>query len=151
VVSALLALTLAVPPKRLVIVSWDGAADWVVDRLVVEGKLPGVKALRDSGFAAKSSMPPFPSKTAVSHFAIFSGSWPRESNVTGNSVPLLPRGEHTILESKTGFGADVHVTEPLWVRAAKAGKSVLALSAAGSYPPGPDQDRLGGGGGSLGR
>ena len=35
--------------KRAVIISWDGAADWVVDRLLAEGKLPNVARLLDHG------------------------------------------------------------------------------------------------------
>ncbi len=141
-VAALFALALLPAPARLAVISWDGAADWVVDRLLREGKLPNVEALQTSGFAAGSSMPPFPSKTAVSHFAIFSGKWPRESGVTGNSVPLLPRKDHTLLETRSGFDANSHFVEPMWVKAAKQGKRVLALSAAGSFPPEPDQARL---------
>ncbi len=37
---------------RLVVVSWDGAADAVVDRLLAEGRLPNVARLRSEGAAA---------------------------------------------------------------------------------------------------
>jgi predicted AlkP superfamily phosphohydrolase/phosphomutase len=136
----LLAAALASP--NLVIVSWDGAADWVVDRLLAEGKLPNLAKMAQTGVRAESSIPTFPSKTAVSHFAIFSGTHPSRSQVTGNAVPLLPRDQHTVLESTTGFGAGVHQTEPLWVTTARAGLKTVALSAAGSFPPAPDQARL---------
>jgi len=139
-VIGLLAAALAVP--NLVIVSWDGSADWVVDRLLAEGKLPNLAKMAQTGVRAESSIPSFPSKTAVSHYAIFSGSHPSHSQVTGNAVPKLPRDQHTVLESTTGFGAGVHQTEPLWVTTARAGLKTLALSAAGSFPPAPDQARL---------
>lgn len=131
-----------VVPKRLVIVSWDAGADWVVDRLLAEGKLPNVERMAREGARAESVTQAFPSKTAVGHFTLFSGTWPRKSGVVNNSVPLLPKEEHTILETRSGFDAASHLTEPLWVTTSKAGLRTVALSAAGSYPPAPDQDRL---------
>lgn len=138
-VSLALALTMVAHPQRLVIVSWDGAAEWVVDQLLAKGELPNVAKLRA---AAEYSIPPFPSKTAVSHFAIFSATWPNKSGVSGNSSPLLPRSQHTIEETQSGFNANQHLTEPFWVTAARQGKRVLALSAAGTAPPPPDIARL---------
>jgi predicted AlkP superfamily phosphohydrolase/phosphomutase len=129
-------------PDRVVIVSWDGAADWVVDRLLAEGRLPTVARMAREGVAAEHMTQAFPSKTAVGHFAAFSGTWPRQNGVVNNAVPLLPRAEHTILERRSGFDGASHLTEPLWVTAAKAGKTALCLSAAGAYPPAPDQERL---------
>ena len=135
-------LLFAAPAPKLVIISWDGAPDWVMDRLVDEGKLPNVAKLKANGFAAEYSTPSFPSKTAVSHMAIFTGANPVANGVTGNTVPLLPRSEHTVLETKRGFDGSVHTAEPLWVTAAIAGRKVLCLSAAGSFPVEPDQARL---------
>lgn len=128
--------------KPMVVVSWDGAADWVMDRMLAKGKLRNVAKLANAGANADYCIPPFPSKTAVSHFSIFSGTSPDKSFITGNSVPILPKAEHTLLETQSGFDARWHATEPLWVTAAKAGKNVVALSAAGSYPPSNDQELL---------
>lgn len=129
-------------PVPLVIVSWDGGADWVMDRLIKEGKLPNVAKMAREGMSAERTIPAFPSKTAVSHFALYSGTWHNKSGVSGNSSPLLPRSAHTLLEQQNGFDASQHQTEPLWVTFAKGGLNVDALSAAGSYPPGPDLERL---------
>lgn len=131
-----------VRPSTTVVVSWDGGGNWVVQRLVNEGKLPNVARLAKMGVFASSVKPPFPSKTAVSHFSLFSGTNPDTNGVVGNSVPLWPRNEHTILEQRSGFDANSHLVEPLWVTAAKNNLKVLALSAAGSYPPDPDVARL---------
>jgi len=141
-VSLAFALTPAVRPTPLVIVSWDGGADWVIDRLLKEGKLPNVGKMDHEGMSAERVIPAFPSKTAVSHFSIFSGTWHNRSAVSGNSSPLLPRSEHSLLEQQSGFDGSQHRTEPLWVTFAKGGLNVVALSAAGSYPPSPDVARL---------
>lgn len=107
-----------------------------------EHQLPGVARMVKRGWIADGSVTVWPSKTAVSHFAVFSGCLPGRSGVTGNAVNLLPRSEHTLLETRSGFDANSHRVEPIWVHAAKNGRRVLALSAAGSYPPTPDLARL---------
>jgi predicted AlkP superfamily pyrophosphatase or phosphodiesterase len=137
--STILATSLVPFANRVVIVSWDGAPDWVVDRLLQEGKLPNVNKLP---VRAESMIPAFPSKTAVGHVAMFTGCWPNLNGVTGNSVPMLPASEFTHLQTRSGFDATSHLVEPLWITAARQGKKVVALSAAGSFPPAPDQDLL---------
>lgn len=141
ILTALAILSVATP-KPVVVVSWDGAPNFVVQRMLKQGKLPAVARLVRRGWIADGSETVWPSKTAVSHFAAFSGTTPGKSGVTGNAVPLLPKSEHTLLETRSGFDAHSHFVDPLWVYAAKQGKKVLALSAAGSYPPAPDVARL---------
>lgn len=123
--------------KRVVVVSWDGAADWVVDRLLTENKLPNVARLARMGVRAEYSTPAFPSKTACGHAALWTGAYGDINGVTGNSVPVLPRAEHTLLETRSGFTSPALLAEPLYVTAAKAGKKVLILSATQSFPPDP--------------
>lgn len=128
--------------KKVVLVSWDGAADWVVDRLVQEGKLPNVGRMMRQGASADSMTPAFPSKTAVGHAAIFTGVWGDGNGVTGNSVPLLPKADHTHLETQSGFSSAALRSEPLYLTAAKAGKRVVVLSATQSYPETPYVEAL---------
>lgn len=123
--------------RKAVIVSWDGAADWVVDKLLAEGKLPNVARMRRDGAHAESMTPAFPSKTAVGHAAIFTGAWGDVNGVTGNSVPRLPAAEYTHLETQSGFSSLALLAEPLYVTAAKAGRRVAVLSATQSFPQDP--------------
>lgn len=125
------------PQARLVLVSWDGAAHWIVERLLAEGRLPHLVALAARGVAAAGSQTSFPSKTAAGHAAIWTGTWPGGNGITGNEVPRLPRGEHTLLESLSGFSSEALLAEPLYVTAAKAGRRVVVLSATQSYPATP--------------
>ncbi|MES2459149.1 MAG: alkaline phosphatase family protein, partial [Armatimonadota bacterium] len=104
--------------KRVVIVSWDGAANWIVSRLVAEGKLPNVARLAKQGVQAAYSTPAFPSKTACGHAALWTGAYGDVNGITGNSVPVLPRGEHTLLESRSAFLSSSLLAEPLYVTAA---------------------------------
>jgi predicted AlkP superfamily pyrophosphatase or phosphodiesterase len=122
-------------PRRLVVVSWDGAPDWVVDRLLADGKLPNVARLARSGARFDFSIPGNPSKTAVSHAALWTGVGGDVNGVTGNDAPVLPASEHTALEKRRGFDSTVLTAEPLYITAAKAGRTVVALSATHVYPP----------------
>lgn len=134
----LLVFSLAAPAqsqKKLLLVSWDGAPDWVVDRLLEEGKLPGVARLSREGVRAESMIAGFPSKTAVGHAAIFTGCWGVTNGITGNLIPMLPRSSHTVLEAASGFASSSLRAEPIYVAAAKAGRRVAVLSATQSYPP----------------
>ncbi|HVL40398.1 MAG TPA: alkaline phosphatase family protein, partial [Fimbriimonadaceae bacterium] len=58
-----IALGLQGPPRKVVLVSWDGAADWVVDRLLAENKLPNLARMAKQGAAAEHMLAVFPSKT----------------------------------------------------------------------------------------
>jgi hypothetical protein len=121
--------------RRLVIVAWDGAPDWVVDRLLAEGRLPNVARLARSGARFDFSVPGNPSKTAVSYAALWTGAGGDVNGITGNDVPVLPRAEHTALERRRGFDGAVLTAEPLYVTAAKAGRRVVVLSATHVDPP----------------
>lgn len=124
-------------PAKLILVSWDGAADWVVDRLLAEGELPHLARLAERGAAADHLIAHFPSKTAPGHAAIFTGCWGDCNGVANNRVPVFPAAEHTRLEHRRGFSSTALTAEPLYVTAARAGRRVAVLSATQSDPPAP--------------
>lgn len=119
---------------RLVIVSWDGAADWIVDRLLAEGHLPNVAALARDGVSADYSVTTFPARTAPGHAAIWTGAWPAVNGIVNNAAPGVPRSAHTILDSQRGFQSSLMTAEPIFVTAARAGRRVVALSGTHHYP-----------------
>jgi predicted AlkP superfamily pyrophosphatase or phosphodiesterase len=131
------ALVLYPAHTKLVSIVWDGAADWVVDEMLAHGELPNVARLAANGVHAKAVIPGWPSKTAVGHAAIFTGTWADVNGVANNAVGLLPRSEHDLSESRSGFNGNSLIAEPIWVTAAKAGWKVVACSAATSFPPDP--------------
>ncbi len=132
----------AAPAKQVVILSWDGAPDWVVDRLLKEGKLPNVARLAKQGVSADYSTPAYPSITACGHAAIWTGAYGDVNGIVGNEVPLLPRSAHTLLENRSGFNSASLLAEPIWETAVKAGRRVALLSATQSFPPDPTLKRL---------
>ncbi|MEM7356873.1 MAG: alkaline phosphatase family protein, partial [Acidobacteriota bacterium] len=128
------------PPKtmpQLIVIAWDGAGDWVVDKLLAESQLPHLARLAASGVAAEHSVTSFPSKTAVGFATLWTGCWPDRHGVTANAVLPQPAAEHDLLESTRGFASRVLHAEPFFVTAAKAGRKVVVLSSTQSYPPEP--------------
>lgn len=119
---------------RVVLVSWDAGADWVVDRLLAEGRLPAVSRMASEGVRAEHMLAAYPSKTAVGHAALFTGCWPDINGVSGNLVPLLPRASHRLTETSSGFASTALRAEPLFVTAARGGRRVVVLSATQVHP-----------------
>lgn len=119
---------------KVILISWDGAADWVVDRLLSEGRLPNLRRLAERGSAAEYMLASFPSVTASGQASIFTGAWPDAHGVTGNSVPIIPKAEHSFVETQSGFSSAALRAEPIFETAAKRGKNVVVLSATQSYP-----------------
>lgn len=126
-------------PPKLIVVSWDGAPDWVLDRLLGAGKLPHLAALAERGAVAEHSVAVFPSKTAPGHAALWTGTWPAANGITANAVPK-PGG--SVLETRRGFSSEALEAEPLFLTAARQGKSVALLGATHYYPPGPTLEAL---------
>ncbi|MDO8586711.1 MAG: alkaline phosphatase family protein [Armatimonadota bacterium] len=124
----------AAPDGKLIILSWDAAGDWIMDRLLAQGKMPNMARLARQGVRAEYVVPPFPSLTAPGHAALWTGSSPDVNGIVYNSVSPLPRSEHTILETMSGFDSRALLAEPVWMAAVKSGKRALLLSAAQSEP-----------------
>ncbi|CAN5419088.1 alkaline phosphatase family protein [soil metagenome] len=112
-----------------ILISWDGAPDWVFDKMLAEGKLPNVARLAKEGVRAHGAQPALPSLTAPGHAALWTGCYGDVNGIVGNDVPLLPRSEHTLLERRSGYAPASLLAEPLWITAAREGKRVLILSA----------------------
>ncbi|HVL38464.1 MAG TPA: alkaline phosphatase family protein, partial [Fimbriimonadaceae bacterium] len=74
---------------------------------------------------------------------IFTGAWGDANGITGNGVPMMPPGQHSLLQTRSGFSSESLTAEPMYVTAARAGKKVVVLSATQSYPPEPHLASLG--------
>ena len=131
------ATTAQVPASRMIIISWDGAADWVIDSLLEQGRLPNLARMVESGVRAEFVTPAFPSVTAASHAAIWTGAYGNINGVSANVVPMMPRSLHTLMEQRDGFESGALIAEPIWMTAMAAGKRVTALSATHQAPADP--------------
>lgn len=145
----LLASLIAAQHPKLVSIVWDGAPDWILDGMLANGELPNVARLKQNGVCAEAVIPGWPSKTAVGHAAIFTGTWMNSNGISNNSVGLTPRADHDLSESISGFNGTALRAEPIWVTAALAGRKVVACSAATSFPCDPFVEQIQKGGGNV--
>lgn len=126
--------------QRAVMLTWDGAADWIVDKLLSEGDLPNLARIAKNGVCADYTVSSYPSKTAVAHAAIYTGTW--LTGVCGNSMPAVPRDSHPLTEMTSGFDGKRLLAEPIWMTACKNGEYAAILSGPQTGPPGMYYARL---------
>lgn len=124
----------AQPSRRVVFISFDSGADWIVDKLIAEGKAPAMAAVARDGAQADGMVSVIPSLTAVAHASLWTGAFPRVHGATDNRMPRTPPAEHTILDARSGYLSDVLRAEPIWETAARHGKRVLVMQATQGYP-----------------
>jgi len=119
---------------RVVLISVDAGADWIVDRLMEQGKAPAFSAMARDGVSADGLISTMPSLTAAAHAALWTGAYGRSNGVNGNEVFATPKAEHTVLEETSAFLSTALTAEPIWVTAAQAGLAVLVPQATGVFP-----------------
>jgi predicted AlkP superfamily phosphohydrolase/phosphomutase len=112
------------PPKAIVL-AWDGAVSAFVHDMLRAGQLPNLAKLIEGGAFADDVIPCFPPLTASGFASLWTGAPPRITGISGNRVPRLPRGQFTILESRTAFNNALLQAEPLWVSADRSGRRVV--------------------------
>lgn len=127
---------------RLVVLAVDGAGRLLVERLLAAGELPNFARLRREGAFSDGLIPAHPSRTAPSFAMIWNGLPGAETGVTGNTVLATPAESFSLLETRDGFSAGTLRTDPLWVRAARAGVRAVALHATHTFPIEPALVRL---------
>ena len=116
------------------LISFDAGADWIVDRLIAEGKAPAFAALASEGARADSMISVIPSLTAVAHATLWTGAFPRSHGATDNWMPMSPTREHTLLERQSGYLRTVLRAEPIWETAARHGKRAMVIQATNGFP-----------------
>jgi predicted AlkP superfamily phosphohydrolase/phosphomutase len=120
--------------QRVVLLSVDSGADWVVDRLIAAGKAPAFAAMAREGAAADGMVTVMPSLTAVSHASLWTGTLPRFTGVAGNTMPGNSPAEHSLFDARSGYLASALEAEPIWITAARGGRRVLVAQATGGFP-----------------
>jgi hypothetical protein len=134
--AAALAFGLAWPAgaQRVVVVSFDGLGHEFLTTEPTASELTVFQRLRREGVTAAGVQPHFPSTTSNSHAALFTGAYGDVSNITSNSMPILPRKAHRFTDRGVGFRSDQLAAEPFWVTAARQGKRAVAHQATQAFP-----------------
>ncbi|CAN5647551.1 hypothetical protein BH23GEM11_BH23GEM11_06360 [soil metagenome] len=114
------------PPSadRAILVSIDALSERILRETLTTEEAPALYRVFDQGMCAEHAVSHFPSVTAASHAVLWTGAWGNVHGVTSNTMPLLPRDQHTVLETTNGFHYSTLSAEPLWITAGKAGVPV---------------------------
>lgn len=120
--------------QRVVMVSFDGLGNQIFTKDPVAAELTVLKAASRRGVTADGVQPAFPSTTANSHAALWTGCYGDANHITANAPPVLPRDSHTSLERGNGFRATQLASEAIWVTAAKAGIPAVAHQPTQGFP-----------------
>jgi hypothetical protein len=132
-VACLLLLVPAALADTVFVFSLDGLGHEVFRK----APLPTLQRLAAKGAQADGIQPAFPSTTANSHAALWTGAYGDVSGISANSQPRLPRKDHTFRDRNNGYRADQLTAEPVWVAAARQGVRTVAYQAPQVFPFGP--------------
>lgn len=129
-----------IPQKapKVVVVSIDATADYLVDDLLARGVLPADGAfarMSRAGVRAEAMLPINVASTSPAHIAMFTGAYPERSGIVGNS--FLQPGD-AIARGSSGFAAPIKA-ETLWRAAMRQGKRVICSTAVAADNLMPDR------------
>lgn len=113
-------------PRRVVVVSFDGAGGFELRRRVAEGILgpDGFRRALAEGFSAERLAVVTPSATSVSHASISTGAYPARHGIVANT---FHRAGDPITSESRGFHVEPAV-EAIWEAAARQGKRVASIA-----------------------
>jgi hypothetical protein len=127
-------VSLSASAQNVFLFSLDGLGHQLFTKSAATLPLRTLKRLAASGAMADGLQPAFPSATANSHAALWTGAYGDVSHITSNSQPFLPRAAHTFLERNNGYRSDQLAAEPLWVAAGRQGVKSVVYQAPQVYP-----------------
>jgi hypothetical protein len=122
--------------RRVIFVSFDAMNETRARTTVDPAAIPSLLRLFDEASCADGSRPMWPSVTAASHAALWTGAYGNVNGVVANSMAPLPWSEFSLLDELSGFEPRQLNAEPIWIAAARAGRSVVQNSTTHAGPPG---------------
>jgi hypothetical protein len=122
--------------RRAIFVSFDSMNEERARRTVDPAAIPNLLRLFDQASCADGARPMWPSVTAASHAALWTGVYGNVNGVVANSMAPLPWSEFSLLDELSGFESRQLNAEPIWIAAARAGRSIVGNSVTHAGPPG---------------
>lgn len=128
------------PPAspKVVVVSIDAGADWLVDEFLARGVLPADGAFAQMsrfGSRAEAMLPINVASTSPSHSAMFTGAYPERTGIVANS--FLIDGD-SITSNGSGFNTPLKA-ETIWTAAQRQGKRVICATAVAADIASPER------------
>ncbi len=125
---------------RAIIVSFDGFSEPWLRTYADSAAAPHLWRMFQRAECADAVRPAFPSVTPTGHASIWTGAYARVNGISASANGTLPWPETTILDVTDGFSAAALRAEPIWLTAARQGKTVFSHMATQSpqppaYPP----------------
>jgi predicted AlkP superfamily phosphohydrolase/phosphomutase len=118
----------------VILVSWDGAGFEMTSHLLSEGRLPNLARMVREGAWTDGMVSSFPTKTAAAHAVLFTGRYGHANGITSNFVLRQPPERWTLLDVESGYFSGPLRVPPLWLLAARAGRSTYVFHGTQSYP-----------------
>ncbi|HEY4305117.1 MAG TPA: alkaline phosphatase family protein [Gemmatimonadaceae bacterium] len=125
----------ATPAHRAILVSFDGFSELRFREYGDSAAAPHVWSMFRNGVCAESVRPAFPSVTPVGHASIWTGAYANVNGVAAQSTAKLPLTMTSILDWTDGYKATALRAEPIWIAAARQGKTVYSHMATQSPQP----------------
>lgn len=72
--------------SKVIILSIDGMPDYILDKLIAEGRVPNIARLAQNGVRAERMITSFPAETTVAHPVIWTGADPWDNGIPGEGV-----------------------------------------------------------------
>jgi hypothetical protein len=115
----------ATAATRAILVSIDALSEERFRASLDAAAVPALTSYFADAACAAYATPAFPSLTASSHAALWTGAFGDVTGATGNWQPQLPREHHGLDSMVSGFSSEVLRAEPIWITAARQGVSVV--------------------------
>jgi predicted AlkP superfamily phosphohydrolase/phosphomutase len=115
------------PPqqRRAILISLDALSEERLRETLDADAVPELLSMFAEGACAEYTVAAFPTLTAPGHAALWTGAFGDVMGIKGNSQPGLPREERTLTELISGYSAEGLRAEPLWITAARQGRTVI--------------------------
>jgi hypothetical protein len=120
--------------QSVILVSLDGLGHKALETDAAAAELHTLREAARKGVQADGVQPAFPSLTANSHAAIWTGAYGDVNGVTTNNPPLLPRAAHLFSERGNGFFGTFLRAETFWVKAGRRGVCAVAHQPTQGFP-----------------
>ena len=122
--------------RRAIFVSFDAMNEERARRTVDPAAIPALLRFFQQASCTDGARPMWPSVTAASHAALWTGAYGNVNGVAANTQAPIPWAEFSLTELRSGFEARELRAEPIWIAAARAGRTVVGHQVTQAGEPG---------------